>query len=132
MSVEKVKIPSIMWLKEIVTAGLGILIVTGTFLLLWPPLTKETADIPTAQAIFSIVGGWGGVVLGYYFGRLPAERVATKAEAAAAVAEMAKDAAVTRRKIDLAEYKEAIAGMEETLEMYKKNIADLMQRIDEL
>ncbi len=119
-------------MKEIVTAGLGILIVTGTFLLLWPPLTKETADIPTAQAIFSIVGGWGGVVLGYYFGRLPAERVATKAEAAAAVAEMAKDAAVTRRKIDLAEYKEAIAGMEETLEMYKKNIADLMQRIDEL
>lgn len=132
MSGENVKTQYITWFKEIVTAGLGILIVAGTFLLLLPPLTQGTPDIQTAQAIFSIVGGWGGVVIGYYFGRLPAERVATRAEATAAAAEMSKDAAVVSRKTELAEHKETIAGMEETLEMYKKNIADLLKRIDEL
>ena len=126
------KTPKITWLKEIVTAGLGILIILATLWLLWAPLTKETADIPTAQAIFSILGGWGGVVLGYYFGRLPAERAATRAEAIASTAEMDKEAAVVSKKTSLAEVKGDYAAMEEQLEAYKKLISSLMKKIDEL
>jgi len=132
MSVEKVKTPGITWLKEIVTAGLGILVVAGIFWLLWPQLTKPTPDIQTAQAIFSILGGWGGVVLGYYFGRLPAERAATRAEAAASAAETAKDDAITKRKTTLAKYEDKVSEMEESLETYMKLIGDLRKRIDEL
>ena len=132
MSDERMKTPTITWLKEVVTASLGILIVAGTFLLLLPLLTKDTPDISTAQGIFSILGGWGGVVLGYYFGRLPAERAAVKAEAVASAAETAKNAAVASEKTELAEAKSTIAGMEETLEEYRKMISNLVKRIDEL
>ena len=126
------KTPKITWLKEIVTAGLGILIILATLWLLWAPLTKETADIPTAQAIFSILGGWGGVVLGYYFGRLPAERAATRAEVIASTAEMDKEAAVVSKKTSLTEVKGDYAAIEEQLEAYKKLISSLMKKIDEL
>ena len=132
MSVEDAKSPWITWFKEIVTASLGIMIIVGMFLLLWPLLNRGTPDITNAQAIFSILGGWGGVVLGYYFGRIPAERAATKAEAVASVAEKAKMAAVTSENTTLVESESLISEMEETLETYKKTIINLKKRIDEL
>lgn len=132
MSVEKEKTPWITWFKEGVTAILGISIIAGMFWLLLPSLTKEPADVQTAQAIFSILGGWGGIVLGYYFGRLPAERAATKAEAAASAAEIAKDAAVSDKKTTLTEARDKIIGSRERLEEYEKLLASLIERIEAL
>lgn len=132
MSVEEVKTPWITWFKEIVTASIGITIILGMFLLLWRLLIKEPPDITNAQGVFSILGGWGGVVLGYYFGRLPAERAATKAEAVATAAEIAKDAAVADVKTTLTETKDAIARDIEELEKYRKLMANWRKIIDEL
>lgn len=132
VSAEKVKTLRLTWFKEIVTAGLGVMIIVGMLLLLWPLLTKDTPDITNAQAIFSILGGWGGIVLGYYFGRMPAERAATKAEAIASATEIAKDAAVASEKTTLVETENLMSGMEETLEKYAKVIASLRKAIDEL
>jgi multidrug transporter EmrE-like cation transporter len=70
-------------IRESIASALAILIIAVTLYFLWPALTAKPVAIDDAQAIFSILGGWGGVVLGYYFGRLPAEKAADKADAAA-------------------------------------------------
>ena len=75
-----IKTSYLMWLKEAVCAILAFAIIGWTLVLLRSPLSGPTYDIEAAQGIFSILGGWGGVILGYYFGRLPAERVAERAE----------------------------------------------------
>ena len=80
-------------MKESVSALLALIIILGTLVLLWPALTSSPIDITSAQGIFSILGGWGGVIIGYYFGRLPAERAAARAEAEAVVARQEKDIA---------------------------------------
>ena len=69
------------WLKEGVTAFLAIAIIIATLALLWPSLSS--GDTTEAQGIFAILGGWGGVVLGYYFGRVPAEKASDNANKAA-------------------------------------------------
>jgi len=65
--------------KEFVSASLGLIIIIATLVLMWPSLAKSPADLTTAQGIFAILGGWGGVILGYYFGRLPSEKAADTA-----------------------------------------------------
>ena len=82
----RIKTSYLMWLKEAVCTILAFAIIGWTLVLLRPPLSGPTYDIEAAQGIFSILGGWGGVILGYYFGRLPAERVAERAEEKAAEA----------------------------------------------
>ena len=113
-----VESPSHMLLKEGVCALLAFVIIGGTLILLWPPLSGPTHDIEAAQGIFSILGGWGGVILGYYFGRLPAERVAARAEAKA-------EEAIKTKQIELSESATRITRQQEK---YK----DLMGQIDEL
>lgn len=132
VSSEKVKIDKLTWFKEGVTACLGVMIIVGMLLLLWPLLSGETPDITNAQAIFSILGGWGGIVLGYYFGRMPAERAATRADAVASAARTAKDDAVATEKTTLAETEILISRMEEKLKKYQKLIASWRERIDKL
>ena len=110
--------PSQTALKEAVCAILAFVIIGGTLLLLWPPLSGPTHDVEAAQGIFSILGGWGGVILGYYFGRLPAERVAARAE------EKAEEAIKTKQK----ELSESEVRVNAQQEKYKK----LMQDIDVL
>ena len=105
-------------LKALVLALLAFAIIGGTLLLLWPPLSGPTHDVEAAQGIFSILGGWGGVILGYYFGRLPAERVAARAE------EKAEEAIKTKQK----ELSESEVRVNAQQEKYKK----LMQDIDVL
>lgn len=72
------------YIKEGVTAGLGVIIIIATIILMWPSLSSgDTTKLPMAQGIFAILGGWGGVVLGYYFGRIPAEKASDTANQAA-------------------------------------------------
>jgi len=108
----------LMLLKEGVCAALGVLIVGGTIWLLWPSLSGPTRDLAAAQGIFSILGGWGGVVIGYYFGRLPAERIAAKAEEAA-------ESAIKTQQVALSDSATSVAQQQEK---YKK----LMGEIDAL
>jgi len=107
-----------MWLKEGVCAILAFVIIGGTLVLLRPPLSGPTYDVEAAQGIFSILGGWGGVILGYYFGRLPAERIAARAE------EKAEEAIKTKQK----ELSESSVRVNVQQEKYKK----LMGQIEEL
>ena len=113
-----IKAPSLMWLKEGVCAILAFVIIGGTLVLLRPPLSGPTYDVEAAQGIFSILGGWGGVILGYYFGRLPAERVAARAE------EKAEEAIKTKQQ-ELSDSAVRVNGQQEK---YRK----LMEQIDGL
>jgi hypothetical protein len=126
--------PIITVLKEGIAATLGLIIVLGTLILLWPSLTASPVDIDSAQGIFSILGGWGGVVIGYYFGRLPAEKAATKAEEVADAARKEKDTAekVTANTLadtakTLSESEEELAELQKKLEKYKKLIDGLIK-----
>jgi len=108
----------LMWLKEAVCATLAFAIIGWTLILLRPPLSGPTYNIEAAQGIFSILGGWGGVILGYYFGRLPAERVAERAEEKA-------EEAIKTKQIELSESALRVNGQQEK---FRK----LMEQIDEL
>lgn len=136
MSTEKkiLGTPITVIVKEGATATLGVIIVLGTLILLWPALTASPVDVQSAQGIFSILGGWGGVVIGYYFGRLPAEKAAAKAEVAADVARKEKDAAERAKSNTLADTSKTLAdsdmdlaALEDKIAEYKKLIGSLLE-----
>ena len=111
-------------LKEGVTALLAVMIIGGTLVLLWAPLKGPTQDIDAAQGIFSILGGWGGVILGYYFGRLPAERVAERAEEKA-------EEAIKAKQIELSESATRVTQQQEQYKKLMELIDDLISAVDE-
>ncbi len=113
-----IKTSYLMWLKEGVCALLAFAIIGWTLIFLRSPLSGPTYDIEAAQGIFSILGGWGGVILGYYFGRLPAERVAERAEEKA-------EEAIKTKQIELSE---SAVRVNDQQEKYRK----LMEQIDVL
>ncbi len=97
-----------------------------------PALLASPVDATSAQAIFAVLGGWGGVVIGYYFGRIPAEKAADKAEKVAEVARSEKDRAekekvneIVTSNMKLADYeakfKELLKQIEATEEIIKKS-----------
>ena len=121
-------------MKEGATALLGVIIVLGTLILLWPSLTSNPVDMASAQGIFSTLGAWGGIVIGYYFGRLPAERAAAKAEDAADVARKEKAEAEKAKSNTLADTSKALedserelAALQEKIAGYKKLIGSLLE-----
>jgi len=121
--IEQKGLSRLVWLKEGVAATLAILIVSATLIFLIPSLTSSPADSTSAQAIFAVLGGWGGVVIGYYFGRIPAEKAADKAEKVA-------DAARTERdKAERETISEIAAGSEKRAD-YKKQIEELSAALD--
>jgi hypothetical protein len=79
-----------LWLqrfKEIVTAILGIAIVAFTLILAWQAFsvlrTGDTFDekkMSAAKDILLLLLGLSGVVIGYYFGRVPADARAAQAQ----------------------------------------------------
>lgn len=93
----------LVWFKEIVTAILAMAIIAAILIFLAPALFASPADATSAQAIFAVLGGWGGVVIGYYFGRIPAEKAAEKAEAVAKSARTERDEAEKTKIQEMAE-----------------------------
>jgi hypothetical protein len=82
--------------KEVVTAVLAFIIVVTVMVLLWTSL-YPTVNLENAKGILAIFGGWVGVAIGYYFGRVPAERGTDKANEVADIARKQRDDAVADR-----------------------------------
>lgn len=78
-------------LREIVTASLGITIILTTLAFLVAAvvlfLFRPNAEFALLRDLLVMLNGMAGVVLGYYFGRIPAEARAGKAETERAAAE---------------------------------------------
>ena len=74
--------------KELVTAILGVLILVCTLILagLTFSYVGEPAKITNAKDILQVLLGVAGVVVGYYFGRVPADARAVQAQDQANVA----------------------------------------------
>lgn len=68
------------WIKEAVAAILALVIVVATVILALGALDGKTADeFEQSMQVLTIFVGLAGTVIGYYFGRVPAERAADAA-----------------------------------------------------
>jgi hypothetical protein len=69
-------------LKEVVTAALGLLIVIFTLVMAYQVFTYvgDEQRISDAKDVLLLVMGLAGVVIGYYFGRVPADARAAQAQ----------------------------------------------------
>jgi len=78
----------IQFCKEIVTAAIGLAIIGFTlfFFLKVFGVIGETTQIEEAKNLLTMLMGLAGVVVGYYFGRAPADAQATNANIQAAKA----------------------------------------------
>ena len=130
--IEKVKTPWITWFKEVVTASICILVISALLYFLTPHIMTVPPDVQSATAIFSMFGGWSGGILGYYLGRVPSERAAVKAEAAALTAEKAKDAAQLDLRKNILQIMEQVSSDREKLETYLVRFAKSKELADQL
>jgi hypothetical protein len=75
-------------LKEVVTAALGLVIVVFTLVMAYQVFTYvgDEQRISDAKDVLLLVMGLAGVVIGYYFGRVPADARAAQAQGQAEVA----------------------------------------------
>ncbi|MGZ8978790.1 MAG: hypothetical protein ACXW22_15310 [Allosphingosinicella sp.] len=74
--------------KEVVTAALGLFIVSFTLAMAYKVFTYvgENEKISDAKDVLMLVLGLSGVVIGYYFGRVPADARAAQAQGQAEAA----------------------------------------------
>jgi hypothetical protein len=74
--------------KEVVTAALGLVIVIFTLAMAYKVFTYvgENEKISDAKDVLMLVLGLAGVVIGYYFGRVPADARAAQAQGQAEAA----------------------------------------------
>jgi hypothetical protein len=79
--------------KEQVSAVLGVLLVLGTVALAFVTAFRSTADYQQAKDVLLVLSGLAGVVLGYYFGRIPSDARADQAQRTAADAQQVAAAA---------------------------------------
>ena len=132
MSQQQKETSTLIWLKEGVAATLGIVIVVATIALLVPSLTATPADSTSAQAIFAVLGGWGGVVIGYYFGRIPAEKAADKAEKVADTARVERDQAEKSKVKEISDSIEKEAEYQRKFEELNEIIATAEEYIEKM
>jgi hypothetical protein len=95
------------WLKEVVAAALGLLLVGGTVVMAFVILTKTGPDLQAAKDILLVLTSLTGVVLGYYFGRIPSDARAAQAQQVADRAQQ-ETAEVKTRARGLADQVESI------------------------
>jgi len=95
------------WLKEIVAAVLGLLLVGGTVVMAFVILGKSGPDLQAAKDILLVLTSLTGVVLGYYFGRIPSDARAAQAQQVADRAQQ-ETADVKTRARSLADQVESI------------------------
>jgi len=93
--------------KELVTALLGVMVVLYTLLLAGTALSYagDATKMSNAKDILLLVLGLAGVVIGYYFGRVPADARATQAgeqadQANAQAAEVSARAGAAADQVD--------------------------------
>jgi cytochrome c-type biogenesis protein CcmH/NrfG len=70
------------WLKEIVTAVLGIGIVAYTLYMTYRAfgMVGDATQMGNAKDLLTYLSGFAGVVVGYYFGRVPADARTAQAQ----------------------------------------------------
>jgi hypothetical protein len=100
--------------KEVVTALLAFIVVLVTMVLLCLSL-YPIVNLENAKGIFAILGGWVGIVIGYYFGRVPAEKGADKANEAADFARRQKDLAVREKAKTVIEHVASLSEQKNNL-----------------
>jgi len=90
-------------LREGITGCLGVIIVLTTLLLLLSAfillLLRPNAEFAPFHDMLLILNGMTGMVLGYYFGRMPAEARANQSEKARTVAEQQATKEATRSAV---------------------------------
>ena len=110
--------------KEGVTAILGIAIVSVTLYLVWLTFSyagDQTTKISDAKDVLIIMTGMAGVVLGYYFGRMPSDARAAQAQDQAIRSAVRAEAAAS--KIDsLISSSRGSSGGIDTAKLYDINV----------
>ena len=129
---DRVETARITWFKEIITALIGFMVIFAMLFFLSPHLLKSPPDVQNAQAIFTMFGGWGGGILGYYLGRLPSERAATRAEVTASSAEKARDVAKADLRKNVVQCADDVSSGREEFETLLRQLRKLNKQIDEL
>jgi hypothetical protein len=105
-------------IKEMVTAILGIAIVTFTLALtgFTFSMAGEGARMQDAITVLTLLFGLAGVVVGYYFGRVPAEARAVEAQKRADTASDAMDTANQDKRAIINQAVEIHDGMEDKMD----------------
>jgi hypothetical protein len=104
--------------QEIVTAILGITIVAFTLTLtgIAFSMAGEGTRMRDAITVLTLLFGLAGVVVGYYFGRIPAEKRANTATEAMNIASTAMDAANHDKRAIITKAAEIHNGMEDNMD----------------
>jgi hypothetical protein len=102
------------WLKEIVTAVLGIGIVAYTLYMTNRAfgMVGDTTRMGNAKDLLTYLSGFAGVVVGYYFGRVPAD--ARTAQAQQQIGQAMSDKEQTMNKMD--DMKKELAQLEDKMD----------------
>lgn len=102
------------WLKEIVTAVLGIGIVAYTLYMTYRAfgMVGDTTRMGNAKDLLTYLSGFAGVVVGYYFGRVPAD--ARTAQAQQQIGQAMSGKEQTMNKMD--DMKRELAHLEDKMD----------------
>lgn len=89
------KTAGLAWLREVTTTAIAVVIVAVTLVLLWRTFDAAAGDFEKKKAVMLYGLTILGTVVGYYFGRVPAERRAEASERKASEAQATATTATT-------------------------------------
>jgi hypothetical protein len=118
------------WLKEIVTAILGIGIVAYTLVMIGRAfdMAGETSRMGDVKDLLTFLTGFTGLVLGYYFGRVPADARATQAQQQIGQAVSEKEQAMSQ----MDDMKDELAGLEDKVRSGEQLVPDDVRKVREM